>query len=75
MGNKASKSLKKGKVTVAETALPHDIEQGGSGSGEQLILDGEHGGIKIVEDQEKKLSRALSQRHIQVRVLVFFSNT
>lgn len=71
MGNKPSKTSKEGKVpnaTVSE--IGPDVENGGSG--EHLIGSGvveQHEGVKIVEDQEKNLSRSLSQRHIQVGVL------
>jgi amino acid permease len=57
------------KTTVSEIG-PGDVENGSSG--EHLVESGiveEHDGIRIVADQEEKLSRSLSQRHIQMIAL------
>lgn len=68
MGKKKSNKEKAATATVTVVSGPsRDVEI--EGSGEYLVNSGRHGGVQIVQDEEKKLSRALSQRHIQMIAL------
>ena len=75
MGKTSPKS-KEGRGLAANiTKFGSSRDVDGSGSGESFIQSGtggEHRGVTIVEDQEKNLSRSLSQRHIQVSIFNCF---
>jgi amino acid permease len=77
MGKKHYKRANKGRAANATAAATStSLFRGHEGSGDILIESGtptpnetQNERITIVEEQEKKLSRSLSQRHIQMIAL------
>jgi amino acid permease len=70
MGRKEKKSKKDKKGAIASVAESGpSLENGGS---EDFLVHRRYrnnGGVQIVEEEEKNLSRSLSQRHIQMIAL------
>ena len=68
MGKKKGKKVKKGASAVVTESRPSvDVEN--EGSADHLVPGRQHGGVQILEQQEKNLSRSLLQRHIQMIAL------
>jgi amino acid permease len=63
------KSGRDPKASASDVEPSRDAEQGGFKYTVQSGLDDDHGGVRIVEDEERNLSRSLSQRHIQMIAL------